>query len=865
LQWHDENGVFGLRSLKLAGRATFGGEPGSTVSGAATLAVGAALAKIGLPDWAGEASLEILAGSSVRLAPAGVVWMGKATVSCPDLAGALGSARFGASGLRLDLTGSGEGAKADVSASLALPKATVGLGDLAVTIAGIGLNVVGQSLSPSELSALARAPLEPLPKGSPASLSVALQADRFQTDLAHVAKASGRDGVFAGEASLSELSTKVAWREGAVSVSAAVAGESRDLVVSPVAGCRVKSPLTFRIKAAGTPGRLAGEGDVVGTGLDFGLGQAHATAGSWQGKVSFAGLSPAGLAALPGRLRQGRKLPEGMTLDTSLQLTQIALDVGQWAGLATKAAVGGQVDVEKVNASLHADERGLSGELLASGTGRKLALDSPTTGKLGGDATFSTQFKGGPRDFSASVDVGLTSPNWQRGGTAVDAKRLRVSASGTNLSPVVVSAWLRDPFAVGGQGGSAKASVSVSLEGGKVAGVADGVSLNASGVHWSPATGWRTSEDVRLRVDKLGMRGLQAKGLTARASLQGADVKVGAALPLVGPGVTAVFDGTGQLAPYPSASGTLTVPEFALSTNQGWVLGLGIFGDLEFAGKVSARADATWRGGDLACQVGFALHEGKVTLPGNSGEIDGLDTSLKLDLLPDLVSRPHQLLRFSRVKIGTLLLTDGRVRFQMDGLRNLFVEQARAGWCGGTLNTYALRFDTAKTNVAAVVYARDVDVGEFIKLFPGVKGTGQGKLYGRLPAFRRDGRYGYGEGFLYSIPGEHGYLQLSDLGALAPTVRAMGSTGQTVADALRDFDYSLFRVDIRPKGHENQGVRVRVLGTKAGQKDARPVDLNVNIGGAVEDALNLALQVGGLKAIFENAGKLQRLLRKLIE
>jgi hypothetical protein len=865
LQWHDEEGFYGLRNLRLAGRASLTGEPGSTVSGTATVAVGAALESVGLTGWAGETTVEVLAGSSVRLATDGVVWEARLKASCPELAGVVGAVRVGASGWQAGLTGKGTAANADGSATVTLPNVALTLGDLGVGATGIRLDVQGSALTLGDLTALARSPREPFAKDSLASLVADAKVERCETDLAQLAKAGGRAGLLAGEAIVSEFSANVNWQAGAVSVAAALAGECPDLSVSPTAGWRVRAPVKFRLKASGTPQTLAGEGNLVGDEAGVSMGGAETVTGSWQGDVSFAGLSPEGMAGLTSRLSEGSKLPEGTRLDASLNLTQTTLEVAQWAGLATRAALGGQVELTTVDASLRGDEQGLSGVLAASGKGHKLTLDSSTTGKLGGDAAFSVQLKGAPHSLSGSVDVDLTSPTWRHGETAASATRLRVSANGVGLTRDVVSSWLRDPFGVDGRGGPGRASVSLVLENGTVAGLADGISLSTTALHWSPSGGWQTADDVRLQVNELGMRGLRVKGLTAQASLRGGTVQAKAALPLAGPGVTAVFAGAGQLAPCPAGSGTLTVPEFAFSTDQGWVLGLGLFGDLEFSGKVSANAEATWSGRDLACNVGVALHEGEATLPGDSGEINGLEVGLKLDLLPDMISRPHQTLRFSRVKAGSLSFVDGRARFQIDGPGRLFVEEAHTGWCGGILDTYALRIDTAKTDMGAVVYARDVDVGEFIRLFPDVQGSGEGRLYGRLPAFRRNGRYGYGDGFLYSIPGEHGRLQLRELGALAPAVRAMGATGLIVEDSLRDLDYSLFRVDIRPKGHRDQGVRIRVFGTKAGQDDAKPVDLNVNVLGDIEEALNLGLKIGGMKQILENAAKLQRLLRKIIE
>jgi hypothetical protein len=361
------------------------------------------------------------------------------------------------------------------------------------------------------------------------------------------------------------------------------------------------------------------------------------------------------------------------------------------------------------------------------------------------------------------------------------------------------------------------------------------------------------------------MQGIKMKDTKAVAHLAGQQFEASAKLPLVGPDVTATLEATGRLGSQPSAKGVLDIPEFSLSTDQGWVLALGLFEDTGFSGKVSARAEARWDGEKPSGHIDFALRDGNLVLPEETGGIEGLAVTVKLNVSPEVSTPAHQSLRFTKASFGPVAFSEGRVLFQLVDATRLFVEEAHAGWCGGTLDTYALRFNTAKTNVGAVVYARDVDVGEFIKLIPNVSGTGQGKLYGRLPAFRRNGRYGYGEGFLYSIPGEHGSLQLQELGPIGAAVGAMGPAAGIVEDSLRDLDYSLFRVDIRPKGHKDQGIRMRVFGTKAGQDDAVPVDLNVNIGGAIEEVLNIGVRIGSIEAGIEEFLKLNRKLRTFIE
>jgi hypothetical protein len=286
---------------------------------------------------------------------------------------------------------------------------------------------------------------------------------------------------------------------------------------------------------------------------------------------------------------------------------------------------------------------------------------------------------------------------------------------------------------------------------------------------------------------------------------------------------------------------------------------------MEFSGKVSATATARSRGGDLSAKVGLALREGNAKLAEDTGDIQGVEASLSLNLLPIVASDPHQTLRFASARVGKVALGRGLVSFRLDSADELFVEEAHVGWYGGELDTYALRFDAKRSDLSAVVYARDVDAGKLLEVFPGVKGTGDGRLHGRLPVFRKAGRYGYGTGYLYSVPGEKGHLEVTELGPLLPAMGRMGAQGEMIAGALRNFDYDLFRVDIRPEGSKDQGIRMRLEGNEKGAENTPPLRLDVNVLGAIEEALNVGMELGSAGKTLENFSKLQSFLRKSIE
>ena len=868
LTWGGESGVYGLRNVALAGRASLVGDPSTTIGGKAIISLDGMAKAVGQPGLTGELSLDVAEETTLRFGGGGLVWQGKLEGNCAELATRVGQMRGGVSGLRIAFAGEGTPAAADFSVRTASLSGFLESKGMRVTSTGNRVQVAANGITLTDLLALAEQPLAALPKTSQAKLVLEIGHETLAMDLAEVATYLGGEGQMAGKAVATNLASKAAWTTEGVSLEASVSGSLPELSLAPFRGLRLRLPTEFQLRVSGSPERMVGRASCNGENVGVALGKAAAKAATWRGDVAFSGLSLAALPGLPAHLLQGHPMPEGGELRLSGTLGGVACDLATWAPLITSAASAGQLELRTAEFGLVLNGEGLAGEAAVSGKGRGLRTALPDAGTVGGTADFSVKIKGSPAALSGSADFVLADARWQQGDVAFAADNVRTVVSCVDLPAALALSLVGDPLGTRNTKSAAKASASLAVTGGELtgAGSLSGISLSGEPVRWTSRDGWQTEkEGVRFEVGEAKLRGLHVQKATGKISLAGAELQWEAALPLIGPGVTARVEGKGELSPRLSLRGSLTVPAFTMSTDQGWVLGLGDLGGLEFSAKVDARADVEWVDGRLGLGLDLGLGEGKFTLPEGAGEVTGVATRLALAVLPEFRSRAHQKLAFASARVGELAFGEGEVFYRLDGPRLLFLESVVVGWCEGELETHALRFDADRTDLEGTIYAREIDVGEFAQVFPGVKGTGQGQLYGRLPVFRRQGRVGYGEGFLYCIPGEHGFLQLSALGMLAPILVSMGPRGGVVADSLTDFDYSLFRVDIRPKGHEQEGIRVRLIGAKANQKDAQPVHLDVNINGAIVEALNVGVKVGTLKQIFENAEWLQQALKTLIE
>lgn len=866
LRWQDEAARYGLRSVNLAGQALLAGDPQVTVAGQTVLAIDSLASCLGLAGWNGEGTLQVLPGTSVRLGNEGLAWQARLAVACSDLAGTVADLAFTGNDLQVDVTGSGTATTASLTAKAGLTAGSATQGSLRLQAKMARGEIQAIRLGQAELQALLAQPFGPLPSTSPAKLNATFSCESLATNLAPLATTLGKPGLATGRLEARLAAAAIAWTPAGPQFAVELSASCPDLVLTPPGDLRLELPAGIRAKASGDLHHATAEATVQGSIATIQLGTAEALLSGWQAALSSHRISLAGLEQLAAEW----SLPEGEDADISLVLGKASFPLAAWGKRLGLPVTDGEVDVAKTEIGLHLGPHGIDTTLALAGQGRELVVTVADQTQQAEQADFEVQAQGNPTSLSGALTLSLAGIQGKWQGMAGSATHARLSLAGEQLDLATVRELAADPFGFRQEDSPAKASLSVGVEGGQVAldtkQTVGGITLATGTVLWTAREGWQsTSPGLHLGIAKLAMHGILAEDVTADATLAGADMQFALAAPLIGPGVTAEVAGEGRLAPRPSFKATVKVPEFSLSTDQGWVLGLADFGGTEFAGKVSAQASARWNPRRLSLGVEVGLKDGKVVLPNHAGQVQGIEAALALDLLPTLRSRPRQSIRFASASAGQVVCGPGEIQFRLDGPRLLFVEQAEIGWCGGKLNAYALRFDADQSDIEATVYARGIDVAQFVSVFPNMNATGEGRLYGRLPAYRKKGRFGYDDGFLYSIPGEHGRLQMHELGVLAPALKGMGDAGVIVGDALTDLDYSLFRADIHPSNQTDAGVRFTLAGTKAGQTDAQPIQLDVNVGGTLEEALNLGIKIGGMKQIFTNLETLQRLLGRLVE
>ena len=205
---------------------------------------------------------------------------------------------------------------------------------------------------------------------------------------------------------------------------------------------------------------------------------------------------------------------------------------------------------------------------------------------------------------------------------------------------------------------------------------------------------------------------------------------------------------------------------------------------------------------------------------------------------------------FKEASLGRVRLDDGSFWFRGGG-DSLLLTEGRAGFCGGVVRVYALHMNLASLDAGFTVLLDGLDAGEMLGLFPNVRGSATGRLYGKLPlAVRNGSAVRLRDAYLFSPPGQVGRIELEDSKVLVDKLRQSGvpeETCESLEKALQNLDYDVLRLDLVRDADGGNRLAIRLDGTAAEGKKRTPVNLRLNIDGDLEETINVALDAIGLR------------------
>jgi hypothetical protein len=188
----------------------------------------------------------------------------------------------------------------------------------------------------------------------------------------------------------------------------------------------------------------------------------------------------------------------------------------------------------------------------------------------------------------------------------------------------------------------------------------------------------------------------------------------------------------------------------------------------------------------------------KLALSAGSAELSFSD-------LLSMRSDPGGSIRFDRLQLGTIILEQGDIPFQLEALHSILVEGCRFKWAGGRIGSQAFRINPNVEDYTVELYCDRVEMAQALEQFGLTQAQGGGTANGRIPVRYADGVLTFDNGFLYSTPGEKGVLKVKGteiLTAGVPPGTPQHGQLDLAAEALKDFSYDWARIRLNTQERE---------------------------------------------------------------
>jgi hypothetical protein len=214
--------------------------------------------------------------------------------------------------------------------------------------------------------------------------------------------------------------------------------------------------------------------------------------------------------------------------------------------------------------------------------------------------------------------------------------------------------------------------------------------------------------------------------------------------------------------------------------------GFSLRGGVAFAGK------SRWERGILQASVEVGLQDARLWSTESDMTIDGINIAVAMVDLLELRSRPQQQFRFARASLGDFTVENGEIDFQIESKESLLVEKSSFKWAGGSLYSHALRINPGVDSYRVIIFCDRLKLANLLEQFGAAQAEGEGAVSGRIPLVYSDSRLVFGDGFLYSTPGEGGTIRITGGDAIAagiPQNTPQFAQIDFAMEALKNFSY----------------------------------------------------------------------------
>ena len=222
-------------------------------------------------------------------------------------------------------------------------------------------------------------------------------------------------------------------------------------------------------------------------------------------------------------------------------------------------------------------------------------------------------------------------------------------------------------------------------------------------------------------------------------------------------------------------------------------------------GKLMLSGDLAADSSGIEGSIDLQVQNASVRTEKGKFAVEGIQMSLSIPELPKLRSAAGQHLVFSKIALGDLVATDGRIDFQIESPQSFLIEKTHFIWCDGNVDTQSMRISPGVEDYRITFYCDRLNLAEVLEQFGAATAEGEGAVNGRIPLQYTNGKIRFDDGFLFSTPGNGGKIHLKGTDILTagipPNTREYVQM-ELAREALKDYDYSWAKLNIASEGEE---------------------------------------------------------------
>jgi hypothetical protein len=222
-------------------------------------------------------------------------------------------------------------------------------------------------------------------------------------------------------------------------------------------------------------------------------------------------------------------------------------------------------------------------------------------------------------------------------------------------------------------------------------------------------------------------------------------------------------------------------------------------------GSVEATGDFSFDARGAICTLDSKVRGGMLRIAEKTISLEGIDAGLRFPNVLALKSAPSQRLTVTKASVGEMSLQDVSLDYQVESVESLLIEKCTFRWCDGKVYTQATRIVPGGDEYEVMLYCDQLKLSKLFEQCGAAYMKGEGTLSGRIPLTVKNGTPRIDDGFLFSVPGEGGTIQIKDTDKLSLAIpRDVPQFAQIeiAREALKDFNYDWVKLRLLSEGED---------------------------------------------------------------